>query len=408
MEMDVNMDKEWVDKIVPAEELNSRLHRFRAAMDAAHPDWETALFISKVNQYYFTGTMQDGMLLVPRDGEAVYWVYRSFERAVAESRFPVIKPMRSYREAAAASGNLGKTVYMETKVIPVALFWRLQKYFPFAEMKALDREVAMVRAVKSPYELARLQQAGEVHRRVLEERVPELLKEGMSEAELAAKLYTVMIEEGHHGLVRFRAFDTDMAIGYIGFGKSSIYPTNFNGPGGNRGLSPAAPVLGSRERRLKKGDLVFVDVGCGVDGYHTDKTMTYVFGGSLPKEAVDAHKRCVEIQNETAALLKPGAVPAEIYRRIMDRLSPEFLENFMGYGAHSVKFLGHGTGLQVDELPVIAEGFEDPLAEGMVMALEPKKGFKGVGMVGIENTFLVTPGGGRSITGDHPGLLVVD
>ena len=248
--MDINLQA-WAEKIVPAEELNSRLHRFRAAMDVAHPDWETALFISKVNQYYFTGTMQDGMLLVPRDREAVYWVYRSFERAVAESRFPVIKPMRSYREAAAASGNLGKTVYMETEVIPVALFWRLQKYFPFEEMKALDREVAMVRAVKSPYELARLQQAGEVHRRVLEERVPELLKEGMSEAELAAKLYAVMVEEGHHGLVRFRAFDTDMAIGYIGFGESSIYPTNFNGPGEPR-FSPGAPVLGSRERRLKR------------------------------------------------------------------------------------------------------------------------------------------------------------
>lgn len=406
--MDINMHKAWVEKIVPEEELNSRLLRFRAAMDAAHPDWETAIFFSKVNQYYFTGTMQDGMLLVPCDREAVYWVYRSFERAVAESRFPVIKPMRSYREAAAASGALGRTVYLETEVIPVALFWRLQKYFSFQEMKALDREVAKVRAVKSPYELSRLQQAGEVHRRVLEERIPGFLKEGMSEAELAVKLYAAMIEEGHHGLVRFRIFDTDMTLGYIGFGESSIYPTNFNGPGGNRGLSPAAPVLGSRERRLKKGDLVFIDIGCGVDGYHTDKTMTYVFGAPLPKEAVDTHNRCVEIQNETAALLKPGAVPAEIYRIIMSRLSPEFLENFMGYGSHSVKFLGHGTGLHVDELPVIAEGFDDPLAEGMALALEPKKGIKGIGMVGIENTFLVTPGGGRSITGDHPGLLMVD
>ena len=409
--MDRYIDKaqaEKAERIAPKEELDSRLARFRAVMDAAHPDWETAILFSKVNQYYFTGTMQDGMLLVPRDREAVYWVYRSFERALAESRFPVIKPMRSYREAAAASGNLGKTVYLETEVIPVALFWRLQKYFPFQEMKALDREIAMVRAVKSPYELSFLRQAGEVHRRVLEERVPELLVEGMSEAELATKLYAVMVEEGHHGLVRFRIFDTDMAVGYIGFGESSIYPTNFNGPGGNRGLSPAAPVLGSRERRLKKGDLVFIDAACGVEGYHTDKTMTYVFGKPLPQEAVDAHNRCVEIQNETAALLKPGAVPAEIYRTIMGRLRPEFLENFMGYSPHSVKFLGHGTGLLVDELPVIAEGFDEPLAEGMVLALEPKKGIKGVGMVGIENTFLVTPGGGESLTGDHPGLLVVE
>ena len=43
----------------------------------------------------------------------------------------------------------------------------------------------------------------------------------------------------------------------------------------------------------------------------------------------------------------------------------------------------------------------------MVIALEPKKGVAGVGLVGIENTFAVTPGGGRSLTGHHPGLLLV-
>src|SRR5690554_6031266 len=266
-------------------ELDSRMKRFRAAMDLAHPDWETAVIFSKVNQYYFTGTMQDGMLFVPRDGEAVYWVRRSFERALDESAFPAIRPMGSFRDAAEAVGRISRTVHLETEVAPLALCRRLQKYFPFQEVKALDMEVSMVRAEKSPYELALMERAGKIHRRVLEERAPELLREGMSEAEFATMLYTVMVEEGHHGVARFAMFDTEMAVGHICFGESSIYPTSFNGPGGNYGLGPAAPVLGSREHRLKKGDLVFVDVGCGVEGYHTDKTMTYVFDGFLPGEA---------------------------------------------------------------------------------------------------------------------------
>jgi len=62
-------------------------------------------------------------------------------------------------------------------------------------------------------------------------------------------------------------------------------------------------------------------------------------------------------------------------------------------------------GLQVDEMPVIAEGFNEPLKEGMVLALEPKKGIENVGMVGIENTFIVTGQGGKCITGDNPGLI---
>jgi len=69
--------------------------------------------------------------------------------------------------------------------------------------------------------------------------------------------------------------------------------------------------------------------------------------------------------------------------------------------------LGHGIGLVVDEWPVIAEGFDEPLEQNMALAIEPKKGMPGVGMVGIENTFLVTTQGGRGLTGESPGLIPV-
>jgi Xaa-Pro aminopeptidase len=167
------------------------------------------------------------------------------------------------------------------------------------------------------------------------------------------------------------------------------------------------PSLGSRTQKLKKGDLVFVDIGCGLYGYHTDKTMTYVFEGELPTHAVEAYKQCVDIQNRMAACLKPGAIPSEIYHNIISSLSPEFMENFMGFGKRQVKFLGHGIGITIDELPVIAKGFDEPLEEGMVFALEPKKGIPGIGMVGIENTFVITANGGKCITGSHAGLKLV-
>ena len=79
----------------------------------------------------------------------------------------------------------------------------------------------------------------------------------------------------------------------------------------------------------------------------------------------------------------------------------------MGFGARRANFLGHGVGLQIDEPPVLAEGFDEPLAGGMVLALEPKKGVPGVGMVGSENTYLVTPAGGRSLTGNSGELIMV-
>jgi Xaa-Pro dipeptidase len=392
---------------VPLNELEARMKRFRTIMEVSCPGWDIAVIFSKVNLYYFTGTMQDGIMIIPRGGEAVFWVRRSFERALLESFFPEIKPMESFRDAAATIKKLPGTVHLESEVVPLALYQRFHKYFPFSHVKPIDLQLSSTRAVKSGYEISIMEKAGSIHRKVLEEMVPEMLKEGMSEAELAAKLFSTMVEEGHHGISRFGMFDTEMLMGNICFGESSIYPTYFNGPGGNRGLSPAVPLMGSRDRKLQIGDLVFIDVGCGFDGYHTDKTMTYMFGRKLPDEVIAQHNKCVEIQDKIASMLKPGAIPSKIYNSIMEELDDDFLNNFMGFGNRRVKFLGHGIGLVIDELPVIAEGFDERLLEGMAFALEPKKGIQNIGMVGIENTFLVSPEGGRCITGDNTGLIQV-
>jgi Xaa-Pro aminopeptidase len=393
---------------IPVTELNDRMQRLRACMDAENPDWELGAIFGRINQYYFTGTMQDGVLLIPRSSPGVFCVRRSFERACTESLFPDIRPMKGFRDAAPLVPAARHVIHIDTETVPVALLGRFRKYFPSPEIGALDRQVARLRAVKSPYELAILERAGAIHRQILEEGVLPLLYEGISEAEFACDLFSLMVRQGHQGVVRFGLFNADIAVGQIGFGTNSIYPTNFDGPGGCIGIGPAAPVLGSRDRRLSKGDLVFVDIGCAVEGYHTDKTMVYLFGGPLPDEAIAAHHRCVEIQHELASLIKPGAVPSEIYAAVMAGLDPAFLQNFMGFDDRRAGFLGHGVGLQIDEMPVLAEGFDEPLAAGMVLALEPKKGIPGVGLVGVEDTFVVTPQGGRSLTGTHPGLLLVE
>jgi Xaa-Pro dipeptidase len=393
---------------VPITELNERMQRFRACMDAEHRNWELAAIFGRVNQYYFTGTMQDGVLLIPRDGPAVFCVRRSFERARAESLFPDIRPMKGFRDAAPVAPGTREIIHVDTEVVPLALLGRFRKYFPCKDVASMDLQALRARAVKSPYELAIMKRAGAIHRRVMEEGVPELLREGVSEAEFGCDLYSLMVREGHQGVIRFGTFNVDIAVGQIGFGANSIYPTSFDGPGGCRGIGPAAPVLGSRDRRLRQGDLVFVDIGLAVEGYHTDKTMVYMFGRPLPDDGVAIHRQCVEIQRHLATLARPGAIPSEIYSSVMDGLAPEFLENFMGFGDRRANFLGHGVGLQIDEMPVLAEGFDEPLVAGQVVALEPKKGIPGVGMVGIEDTFVIGPEGARRITGTNPGLILVE
>jgi Xaa-Pro dipeptidase len=392
---------------VPLKELEMRQERFRSLMKIEQPDWQMAVIFSKINLYYFTGTMQEGMLLIPRNDETVFWVRRSYERACDESFFPRIKPMDSFRDAAAYYPSFQPVVHLETEFVPIAFLQRFQKYFPSREVLPLDQQIAYTRSVKSAYELDIIRRCGEMHRVVLQEKVPTLLREGMSEVDFAGILYATLLDAGHHGLARFGMFDTEMLIGHIAFGESSLYPTSFNGPGGSYGMSPAVPLLGNRERKLTKGDLIFIDIAFGLEGYHTDKTQVYLFGREPDPTILREHRECIRIQEQLAGSLRPGTIPSKLYEEAMNNLPPAFLKNFMGYGNRQVKFLGHGIGLVVDEIPAIAKGFDKPLQENMVMALEPKKGIKDVGMVGVENTFIITPEGGKCITGSDYSLITV-
>ena len=406
-----------------AEELRNRRRRFAAAMNARCPDWESAALIDPVNQYYFTGTIQDGIALIRRDdghpegGGLFYGARRSFPRAERES--PLFKepanasetlvPMKSYRDLAEKSGSdLGK-LYLEGDTLSLATLERLGKYFSFSPpVGFLDPVIRDTRSVKSPAELRLIGISGEAHRTVLEEAVPALLREGMSEAEFMGELTAAMYRHGYQGISRFHQSHGGIVIGQIGFGANSLYPSMFDGPGGAKGDSPASPLSADHNRRLMKGDAVFVDIGFGVRGYHSDKTQVYFFGAEPPPVFEKAHKFCLDAQKQLAKRLVPGAIPSEIYREITASLSEEELDCFMGVdNQHRVKFLGHGVGLTIDEPPVIALGFDKPLKENMVIALEPKKGVSGIGMAGVEDTYIVTPQGGVCVTGGGKEIIRV-
>lgn len=390
-------------------ELQARREKLFAAMEKRDGGWDTLIIASKVNQYYFTGTMHDALLIMRRSGEIYYFVRRSYERALQESPLSAenIFQMQSYGDAAKILGaDLGNT-YTELEIIPCAMMQRMEKHFKFARLMPADNIIRNVRAVKSPYELYWLEKAGAQHHELLVETVPTLLREGMSEAEFFGALMENMIKRGYQGITRFFKFQTEIIGGQVAFGENSLVPTCFDGPGGMKGACAAAPVTGCGERRLKKGDLVFVDLGFGMQGYHSDKTQLYIFGGEPSAELERAHLGCLEIERSVAAKLAPGAVPAVIYREMLAGLSDFMRESFMGFEERTVRFLGHGTGLHVDELPVIAEGFDEPLKENMVIALEPKRGVKGIGMAGVEDTYVVTPGGGRCITGGGREIMIV-
>lgn len=383
---------------VPAGELESRLEKFRRAMDAANPGWEMAAVSHKVAMYYFTGTMQDGVLII-RPQDAVFWVRRSYGRACNESHFSDIRPMRSFREAAAYYGAAPKKMYIETK--KATLDWEklLHKYFAFEEIGSFDQVLQDLRSVKSPYELAQMENSGAIHETVLDVIAPKLINEGVSEAQLAIDIYSEMVSRGSHGIARFNMSLGEEVIGIAAFGKSGLVRTAFDGPGGTNGTCIAVQSIGNAFRRLKAGRLVYLDIPCGFDGYHTDKTVVYYYGNLKKDPYADkiltAQKRCLELEQRAAEMMKPGVPVEELYIRTMENFDNIYGDSFMNGG----KFLGHSIGLVMDEAPAIARGFRQVLEEGMTFALEPKIALPGLGMVGTENTYVITAGGAKSLTG---------
>ncbi len=370
----------------------------RAQLDQTAPEWRCAVIMANVNVYYLTGTMQNGLLIITRDGASTLWIKRSYERARAESLFEDIRPMRSFRDAAAAWFRDTDTVYLETEAIPIAHYSRLNKHFQFDHVKSINPQLFAVRAIKSTYELERIRAAGAIHAYVLDEFLPTVLRDGMTEVELASNILSALLEAGQHGFCRTRTFNAELFVGNINFGESALVGNPFNGPGGIRGFGPHAPNFASRERTLKSGDIVSVDTACIFEGYHTDKTITHVFDGTFSDKAAAGQQMCQDLQQLIAESLRPGNIPSIIYETALNQVPSALRDYFMGYADTQVHFLGHGSGLEVDEYPVIANGFDQPLEENMVLAIEPKLCIPGEGMVGIENTFIVTPNGGECVT----------
>ncbi|MCL2126180.1 MAG: M24 family metallopeptidase [Oscillospiraceae bacterium] len=392
---------------VPGNELTQRLRRFLLEMDNDCGNWELCAITGASSLFYLTGTICDGMLLLRRGGDCTLWVRRNYDRSVLESEFPDIRPMGSFRDVAASVGSLPDTLYLDTAHATMEWYSLLSKYLPFKNVLPLDGVMLKVRAVKSEYELARVRMAGSAIGNILMNELPPIMSEGISEAMLGAQLLTLFIKSGHHGVSKFNMRNTSELLGHICFGDSSLFPGVFNGASGIAGLCPAVPALGSFTRYLREGDLVFIDVCFGVEGYNVDKTLVYSYRHKQPDYIIDAHKHCLDLQQLAASLLRTGSSPSDIYEEVLAAVAPEYRHRFMGVPGRTVPFIGHSVGLYVDETPVLAKGFNSPLQSGMTIAIEPKMGFEGIGMVGAENTYLVTGDGGVSLTGPLLDIITV-
>jgi Xaa-Pro dipeptidase len=392
---------------VPAAEVDGRIAALQARLTARGLDG--ALIQQNADLYYLAGTVQRSHLYVPADGAATLFVYKVAARARRESPLPGIVELARPRDLTAAlaevCGTLPRRVGAELDVLPVAVFGRLQQALPQAAFEDVGADLVRQRAVKSAWEVQRIAAAGAVAVQV-GELIPGLLREGLTEAEFAGAVEAQARRLGHEGYIRMRGFNQEMFYGQLLTGVSGTVPTYLDTPLGGTGLSPAV-AQGVSFRRIGRGEPIVFDFVPVRDGYMADFTRMYSLG-PLDASLLRAFDVALRVQEAATAAARPGAACRAVWEAAQAAADDAGLAGeFMGHGAGQVPYVGHGIGIELDELPVLTgSGLE--LEPGMVFALEPKFVLPGVGAIGVENTWLVTEDGVERLTLASDDLVVVE
>ncbi len=300
-------------------------------------------------------------------------------------------------EMLAAHGYTQPSVMgFELDVLPVNLYFQYRQIFERAELVDVSTEIRLIRAVKSDYELGCIKEAARCMD-LVSARVRELLQVGKTEIELAGEIEAYARSLGHQGIVRMRMWGGEMFYGHLMSGADAAVPSYLASPTGGRGVSRMIGQ-GAGFKKIATNEPVMVDYVFALDGYLADHTRIFC-SGTLPDELVAGHQAMLEIQEQARAQAKPGVASGEVYELMLSLAAAKGCADwFMGAGDRRIRFTGHGLGLELDEFPFIAKNQKLKLEKNMVIALEPKLIMPGKGVVGIENTHVVTAHGLESLT----------
>jgi Xaa-Pro aminopeptidase len=194
-----------------------------------------------------------------------------------------------------------------------------------------------------------------------------------------------------------RLWGAEMFYGHLMSGPAAAVPSFLASPTGGASVS-AAVAQGPSFRKLKRYEPILFDYVFAWKGYISDHTRIFAIGRP-PQALVDAHAHMLDLQERIKAMATPGTSAGDLYTAAVEMAAQKGVsEHFMGVGPDRITFIGHGVGLELDEFPFLAKGQTTELKEGMVIALEPKLIFPGKGVVGIENTHVVTRSGLDQLT----------
>lgn len=393
-------------RITPLNELTTRCAKLQVLLQQNSIDG--ALLVQNSDLFYFTGSIQKGIFYLPAEGDPLYLVIKDFGRARMESALEHVVGISGTRTFPEQLDRYGfprpLRVGMELDILPVMQYQRYQKILPEAEIVDVSTLVRQVRAIKSDYEISIMQDSAVIADKTYEY-AKTIIEVGKTDLEIAAELECFARKEGHQGIVRFRGFNSEYYFGHVFSGADGAVPTFLDAPLGGLGVTPAVGQ-GASYKSIAAGEPIIIDYIIAFDGYLVDQTRTLSIG-SIDDRLKQAYADMVKIQDKLYEIAAPGITWGDIYRQCTElAFDLGYKDSFMGSVGAQVSFIGHGIGVEVDEYPFIARGFDNQLLkENMTFAFEPKAVFPGAGAVGIENTWCVTANGIKRLTFANENLI---
>ena len=374
-----------------------RLQKIIDNMRAA--DMHAMLAVTSTSLFYLTGRVFLGYILIDAaSGTATPFVMRPAEMEGDDIVY-IRKPEQIADHTTLPPHNIG----LELNALPYNEVMRLAAAFGNPRIADASPLLARARAVKTPAEIEMIRQCGIKHDRVYR-LIPKLYREGMSDIEFQVEIERVMRQEGCLGQLRVNGRSMEIHMGSLLVGDNADTPSPYDFSMGGAGIDPSLPV-GADGTIIRPGNSVMADMNGDFNGYMTDMTRTFSLGALSP-QAIAAHETSVRICDTLARAARPGMECRELYDMTLAIVKEAHLEPyFMGHRYHA-KFIGHGVGIEINELPVITPKSHALLEAGNVIALEPKFVIPGTGAVGIENTYLLTPDRGLQSFNNAPTEII--
>lgn len=377
----------------------NRIKELQGRMAGAGID--AAIIIYSRDLLYYAGTVQPCVLVVTPK-EFHLFIRRGYDFAITEtwldkgklsneSRLEAVS--NKLKEWKVTEGSVG----LELDAISAETYLRWRELLPNFEIVNVSPLILEQRKKKDSDEIALIRKACHImdagHRRALE-----VLKEGITELELSAAVEDAHRRAGHEGLLFFRRPDFFMSRGPIGSGANLLKVSGIVYTITGVGLSAAVPA-GPSLKKIQRGEPVIVDLPTVYRGYHCDQTRTYVVGkaGAGIRSLYYGLK---DISDYLIANMSQGRKCKEIFQLAWERAKELKSERcFMSFGERqNTSFIGHGIGLECNELPMLSPNDDSVLEAGCTLALDMHMLHPEQGAVKLEDTILITDTGAEILT----------